>query len=286
MNRSFNRLWLMAVTLMFGLVSTNLLAKGGFIELDGVFDEFSNEITNHWTPLPAGLRLVYLEEDDDECIVGVVDVIPTAQQWVTSVKGVSIREIHDQEFIDNVGDCDGDTADMDEWELLETTMDWYAQDVDGNVWYFGEYSIAFDHDECDRMVTLEDTDPPFYMEIEDGCLDGSWEAGKDVAGTGVDPEEVLEGIIMLIEPEKGQFYFQEYYEDEAEDMGKVLNFKDVETFLDEEVQEGCVVIKEWVPLEPGEVEHKYFCSGKGLVLVAGVAGGKTLFTELVEVVDP
>lgn len=279
-------MWLMTITLLLSLFSNNLLAKGGFIELDGVFNQYSNELTNHWTPYIPGSRKIYLEEDEDECIVGVVDVITTIDQSRPTVKGVNIREIHDREFIDNVGDCDADTADMDEWELLETTMDWYAQDVDGNVWYFGEYSVAFDHDECDRTVTLEETDPPFFTEIEDGCLDGSWEAGVDVADTGVDPDEIVEGIIMLIEPEKGQFYFQEFYEDQAEDMGKVLNFKDVETFLDEEVQEGCVVIKEWVPLEGGQVEHKYFCSGKGLVLVEGVAGGKTLWTELIEVIDP
>jgi hypothetical protein len=76
------------------------------------------------------------------------------------------------------------------------------------------------------------------------------------------------------------FYFQEFWEDNAADMGKVLNFKDIEAVLFEELED-CVVTKEWVPLEPGNVEHKYYCYDKGLVLVEGNAGGKTEWTDLV-----
>ncbi|MFT5138779.1 MAG: hypothetical protein ACI9H8_000716 [Lysobacterales bacterium] len=88
---------------------------------------------------------------------------------------------------------------------------------------------------------------------------------------------------MLTNPMMGQFYFQEFWEDEATDMGKVLSFKTVDSFLYGDVDD-CVVIKEWVPLDPGNVEHKYYCYDKGLVLVEGNAGGKTVFADLVEVV--
>ena len=89
---------------------------------------------------------------------------------------------------------------------------------------------------------------------------------------------------MLAEPGKGEFYFQEYYEDVAIDMGKVLNYKKVDTFLFGKL-EGCLMIKEWVPLDPGAIEHKYYCKNIGLVTVEENAGGKTLWVDLVSV-DP
>jgi hypothetical protein len=40
-----------------------------------------------------------------------------------------------------------DTAYDDEGRRLEDTLDWYAQDTDGNVWYLGEISYNFEYDE-------------------------------------------------------------------------------------------------------------------------------------------
>jgi YD repeat-containing protein len=39
-------------------------------------------------------------------------------------------------------------------------------------------------------------------------------------------------------------------------------------------------------LEPGSIEHKYYCHGLGQVLEAGIAGGKTGYVILVEVIQP
>ncbi len=275
MNKTNRTVTGLLASLILGF-SGSILA-GGFVELEGVFDDSSQLLTNPWWPLPEDARFVYLAETEDECVVSVLDVLPAVGQYKTEIKGVKVRTLWDREFIDDIGDCDGDTTDMGDWELLETTLDWYAQDIDGNIWYFGEHSVATDHDECDHPT--DGVDPVLGIE---GCLDGSWEAGADVADTGVDPAEVLEGIIMLRHPQKGQFYFQEFYEDQAEDMAKILTFKKTETFLYGSLP-GCAVIKEWVPLEPGSIEHKYFCEGYGLVLVQGNAGGKTEWTDLVDV---
>jgi hypothetical protein len=98
-----------------------------------------------------------------------------------------------------------------------------TQDTEGNLWYFGEDTVAFDFDECDHPDGLG------------GCTDGSWEAGLDVAGVGSIAEE------------------------------------------------GCLMIKEWAPLDPGSVEHKYYCEDRGLVLVEENAGGKTLWVDLIDV---
>lgn len=282
----------MHCTPIAGLAALALLASGpalggGLVELPGIFDNTSNVVDNPWYPLVPGQRSIFIEEDDDECGVIVIDVIATANQSRASVNGVLVREVLDRAYIDESGDyCEDGSGDPGDWDLVEITLDWYAQDVAGNVWYTGEHSVATDHDECDHESA--DPDPIFhnYFMSTDitGCLDGSWEAGYDIWEESADAD-ILAGIIMLAEPAKGDFYFQEYWEDEATDMGKVLAFKDVETVPWGE-QENCLVTKDWVPLEPGSIEHKYFCYGYGLVQEAGVAGGKTGYAILVAVVGP
>lgn len=257
-----------------------LSAKGGFIELEPVFDDDSNQLTNSWWPLPYPLTQVFLAEEDDECVISVLDVMPWIGPYAKVVTidgaGVKARTVMDAEYIDTVGECDGALDEIDDWELLEITLDWYTQDVAGVMWYVGEHTIALDVEEGECEHPTDGVDAIFGVE---GCLDGSWEVGYDLWEEQAD-EEILAGIIMLDMPEKGMFYFQEYWEDNATDMAKVLNFKSIETFLFGE-QGNCAVIKEWVPLEPGNVEHKYYCDGYGLVLVEGNAGGKTVWTDLV-----
>jgi hypothetical protein len=128
--------------------------------------------------------------------------------------------------------------------LVEDTYDWYAQDRVGNVWYLGE-----------------DT-----KEYEDGELvgtHGSWEAGVDGAQA---------GIVMPAEPEVGQEYRQEHYEGEAEDRARVLS-------LDEWVEvpagkyRAALLTKEWTPLEPDVLEHKFYAKGVGPVLALALSGG-------------
>ena len=127
-------------------------------------------------------------------------------------------------------------------KVVEDTYDWYAQDGDRNVWYLGE-----------------DT-----KEYEDGKVSrkGSWKAGVDGAQAGI----ALPGT-----PEVGQEYRQEYYAGEAEDLGRVLS-------LDEwvDVPAGTyrrvLMTKDWTPLEPDVLEHKFYAKGVGPVLTLSVAG--------------
>jgi hypothetical protein len=90
-------------------------------------------------------------------------------------------------------------------------------------------------------------------------------------------------------PLRACFYEQEYYEDEAEDMGKVkrLHAKvtlEMENTLADSEYTGCLKTKEWTPLEPGAVEHKYYCPYVGLVLIEELQGGPTVRVELTVVV--
>lgn len=235
---------------------------GGLVEIEFDPANFTadgndpTEIDNPWWPLPEGTTFSYLAETEDGCEVNEIFVTNLKKNIV----GIPMRVVLDQAWIDE--ECDGEVTDDD---LLETTQDWYAQDVDGNIWYFGEDTEAFDHDpeEC-----------PYP------CTEGSWEHGQDVAGIGSDAQA---GIIMLADPQKGDFYFQEFYEEEAEDQGKVLNFLS-SVYTDFNDYEDCLKTKEWTALDSGAVEHKFYCYGVGLVFIEELHG-KTVDVQLVDVSD-
>jgi hypothetical protein len=129
-------------------------------------------------------------------------------------------------------------------ELVEDTYDWYAQDSDGNVWYLGEDTTEF-----------EDGEP--------SSTAGSWEAGVDGA---------LPGILVPAEPEVGMTYRQEYYEGEAEDAAEVLSLAEkVEAPFGQ--YDGVLMTKDYTPLEPDILEHKFYARDVGTVLALTISGG-------------
>jgi hypothetical protein len=135
----------------------------------------------------------------------------------------------------------------------EKTFDWFAQDKVGNVWYLGEKSFDWRDGKW----------------VEN---DGSWQAGIDGAKA---------GIAMEAHPKEGDVYRQEYYKGHAEDVARIL-----ETRASVSVPYGhfehVVVTRDWTPLEPDVVEHKYFAPGVGEAKSVMVRGG-TEVSVLVEV---
>ena len=128
-------------------------------------------------------------------------------------------------------------------QLVEDTLDWFAQDDQGNVWYFGEASVQY----------------------EDGAspdTSGSWEAGVDGA---------LPGIMMPASPAVGDAYQQEFYPGEAEGQARVIA-DDEEVTVPFGQFTDVLVIEETSPLDLEEVEHKLYAAGVGLVLAEAVAG--------------
>jgi hypothetical protein len=123
-------------------------------------------------------------------------------------------------------------------EVVEDTRDFLAQDVDGNVWYFGETSQGFEDGE---LVTLE----------------GSWMAGVE----GAKP-----GVLMFKAPEVGAVYRQEFALGDGEDMGEVLATNGDESTSAASCGGACVVTRDFTPMEPGVEEHKYYVPGVGLLL--------------------
>jgi hypothetical protein len=81
--------------------------------------DFVDSIDNPYLPFTAGTRWVYEGESDGE--IERIEVVVTDER--RTVMGVDVTVVRDTVTVDG--------------ELVEDTLDWYAQDRDGNVWYFG-----------------------------------------------------------------------------------------------------------------------------------------------------
>lgn len=123
-------------------------------------------------------------------------------------------------------------------DVIEDTWDWYAQDADGNVWYLGEETTEYD----------ENGDAV--------CTCGSWEWDVDGA---------LPGIAMLADPRVGDFYRQEYYAGEAEDLGHVVSVGET-VEVEAGTFTGCIQTNDTTDLDPDVDEYKFYCPGIGVVL--------------------
>jgi len=195
------------------------------VELDPA--GFTIEIDNPYWPMAPGTTWVY-SETDGEGNEQRVEVTVTSE--TKEIMGIEARVIHD--LVTENG------------KPVEDTLDWYAQDADGNIWYLGEDTKEYENG---RVVSTA----------------GSWEAGVD----GAQP-----GVIVPAAPEVGMTYRQEYYAGEAEDAAAVLS-------LDEWTQvpygsfRDVLMTKDYTPLDPDVLEYKLYARGIGPVLVLGVSGG-------------
>jgi hypothetical protein len=189
--------------------------------------DFVAKVDNPYFPLEPGTVLVYEGQSDGEREVVTIRVTGRTKE-ILGVTCVVVR----------------DTVEV-AGEIHEDTFDWYAQDVDGNVWYMGEDTKEFEDGE---VVSTE----------------GAWEAGVDGA---------LPGVIMPADPQVGLAYTQEHYAGEAEDKGKILALGESVT-VPEGSFEDVVVTEDWTPLEPKILERKYYAPGIGVVFEEIVKGGE------------
>jgi hypothetical protein len=201
---------------------------------------------NLYFPRAIGNTYVYWAETEDELILNEI----TITAGIKNILGIDCTIVHDVEW---VSPDEGAS-----WFMTEETDDWHAWDNVGNFWYFGEWTTEYEYDEDWNPIGSNN--------------DGSWEAGVDGA---------LPGIVIPAEPTPGMCYEQEFYEGEAEDMGKVLGLG-VNVSIDLGDYEDCLKTKEWTPLEPGAIEHKYYAPGVGLVYIEELKE-KTVEVELIEI---
>ena len=208
---------------------------------------FTTSIDNQYWPLPVGASYSYMAETEDGCEYNKL----TIEGDNEVVDGYVTLVVRDQDWESE--DCDVATA-----TLVEDTLDFYAMEsLTQNVWYFGERTWAMDED------SEECTD------------DGAWRAGVDGAEA---------GIVMLGNPGSGNRYRQEYWEDEAEDWGAVLRLN-AKVSIEYGDFGACLMTREWTPLEPGEIEHKFYCPedgnpGPGLMFIEELKG-KTVYVEYI-----
>lgn len=190
--------------------------------------DFTVDVTNPWFPLEAGTRWLYRETTEEGEVVEVV--VTATSETTTLANGVTARVVRDTVTLDG--------------EIIEDTIDWYAQDSDGTVWYLGEDTAEFENG---GITTRK----------------GSFEAGVD----GAEP-----GVIMPADPEVGMSYRQEYYADKAEDHGEVLALGEQAT-VPAGSYDGLVMTADTTPIEPDVLENKYYARGVGLVLTIDRDGG-------------
>ena len=190
-------------------------------------EDFTVRIDNPFFPLPPGTTFIYRgnregRKQRDEFTVTDRTVV---------IDGVTCRVVHDKVFMRGV--------------LRENTFDYFAQDRDGNVWYFGE-----DTEELDKNGRVVSTV-------------GTWRAGVD----GAQP-----GVIMEAHPNVNDHYFQEVAAPLAQDEAIVLNLHEtVAVPLGKFTN--CLVTKEFTQLEPGNIERKFYARGVGFILGVVVKGG-------------
>ena len=139
---------------------------------------------------------------------------------------------------------------------VEDTDDWYAQDKEGNVWYFGEIAKNFENGE---LVDLE----------------GSWKGGVNSAKP---------GIIMFANPQVGTVYRQEFFLGVAEDMGEVIDLTGSAVTPGAECNGDCLVTADFTPIDPTALEHKFYKKGVGFILEIKPETGERV--ELIEVITP
>jgi hypothetical protein len=190
-------------------------------------EHFGANVTNAWFPLIPGSVYRYRGVKDGQPSREVM----TVTHRTRTIDGARTVAVSDLLYLRG--------------RLEERTTDYYTQDRDGNVWYFGE-----DTAELDRNGDVKDTS-------------GSWLAGKD----GAKP-----GIFMYATPRAGQSARQEFLKGEAEDHFQVLRLGEHVTVPFKHVG-NALLTKEWTPLEPGVLDHKFYARGIGTVLEQTVEGG-------------
>lgn len=187
---------------------------------------FVGTIDNPYFPLNPGTTFIY----EGQTAAGFEHDEFAVTHNTRVILGVTCVEVHDFVFTDGV--------------LTEDTLDWFAQDKEGNVWYFGENT----HELEDGLITT---------------IDGTFTAGVD----GDKP-----GIIMKALPAVGDFYRQEFSLGNAEDFAETISLTESVT-----VQPGsfsnCLKSQETTPLETDLLEHKFFAPGVGNVLTVDVNTG-------------
>jgi hypothetical protein len=191
--------------------------------------DFSANIDNKRWPMTVGSKWVYRVVDTSDGSVKR-QVIKVTEQTKMIADGIEARVIKD--------------VVTDHGKPVEVTDDWYAQDSKGNVWYFGEHTVAYEHGHP--------------------VDNGSWEAGVDGA---------MPGVALPAKPKIGLSYREEYSKGVAEDQSRVLAL-DAQAEVPAGHFKNALMTEDFSPLEPKVSEIKFYARGSGqAVLSVDVSDG-------------
>jgi hypothetical protein len=183
--------------------------------------DFSTTIDNRYFPLPVGRVLVYHGAKNGEA---VVDRVTVTNETKTVAEGITARVVRD-------------VLRTTSGALREKTDDWYAQNKDGSVWYFGENTTAYNPDGS------KDTS-------------GSWEAGV---------HDAEPGVIMEADPQIPDAYRQEFARGNAEDTAWIVDRGGSITVPYEKLTDVLTSL-EATRVEPGSYDLKVYAPGIGIVV--------------------
>jgi hypothetical protein len=196
--------------------------------------KFGGPIDNPYFPLIPGRTLIY----EAHTVDGIKRNTVTTTHDTVQILGVTCVQVHDVVYLDG--------------ERIEDTLDWFAQDHEGNVWYFGENTL----------------------EISNGLIvstEGTFTSGVN----GAKP-----GIIMEAHPAIGDAYRQEFVLGTGEDSEQVVGL-DKTVHVPYGTFDHCLEIKETTALEPTVIVHDFYAPGIGPVM--SLESGERL--ELVQIVN-
>lgn len=222
--------------LMFTITHTLIFAQDTpvyTVEIDPA--NFVTVIDNPYQPRVPGMRWVYEGQTAEGLERVEIEVLPETRE----IMGVQTTIVRDTVYLDG--------------EIREDTYDWFAQDQDGNVWYFGEDVSDFENGQLSSKA-------------------GSWEAGIDGA---------LPGIVMFGDPAAhiGEIYLQEYYVGEAEDTANLLSVTGVSSVPFGDF-ENVVITYDYTPLDHQSHEIKYYAHDVGQIKTIDLTTGETF--DLIE----
>jgi hypothetical protein len=188
---------------------------------------FVKAVDNPYFPLPVGRMLVYR---------GIKDGVTQTDR---------VRVTRDTKVIEGITATAVSDVATHRGKILEKTLDFYAQDKDGNVWYLGENTKEL---------------------LPNGKVDrsGSWMSGVH------DGEP---GLIMEAHPRVPDAYRQEYLKGQAEDMAWIVTKGGTGAFAHRAVRHLIKSI-EFSPLEPHIIDQKLYAPGLGIVSEIAVSGPK------------
>lgn len=185
---------------------------------------FTTTIDNPFMTLRAGTTFVYENKEAGESNTF------TVTHETAVIDGVTCVVVQDTHYLNG--------------KVIEDTIDWFAQDDQGNVWYFGEDTHTFDPGNPDPTSNH-----------------GSWVAGVDGA---------IAGIAMLANPEVGDAYAQELAPGIAEDHATVLA-RDATVHVGYGSFDGALKTLDVNPLDPSQ-ENKFYGEGVGNLLTTNADG--------------